>query len=104
MTTIEGVTAVLGLMPRWDAGLYFYGAVATASLFLILGNVAPYVKPDALSSSYYGYAGVIIAALFSNIAAMWLAVKVVYAGTNWISGLFYQYHTSNALSCFLGIY
>merc|ERR1712224_342334 len=69
-----------------------------------LQYTAKYVKVDDESPVYNSYAGVIIAILFSNLAAMYVAVMTVHAGMDWIKGLFFQYHNANALSCFLGIY
>jgi len=78
--------------------------VGFAGTYWALNYASQYVKPDSLTAVYYAYAGVIITTLFSNLAAMYVAVKTVSAGMDWTKGLFYQYHTSNALSCFLGIY
>jgi len=78
--------------------------IGIAGAYWALHYSSEYVKPDELTSTYYAFSGVIITTLFSNLASIYVAVKTVDAGMDFTRGLFNDYHTNNALSCFLGIY
>jgi len=78
--------------------------IGIAGAYWALHYSSEYVKPNELTYTYYAFSGVIITTLFSNLASIYVAVKTVDAGMDFTRGLFNDYHTNNALSCFLGIY
>lgn len=103
-TPIENTNSIEELQPSLSFPIQFVQTVSFAGMYWALNYASQYVRPDSLTAVFYAYAGVIITTLFSNLAAIYVATMTVHTGMNWVVGLFYQYHTSNALSCFLGIY
>merc|ERR1711865_32467 len=102
--TTETYNAVEVIQPTMDFAVAFYNTIGIAGAMWALHYSPEYVKPDRLTAVYYAYAGVIITTLFSNLAAIYVSTKTVAVGMDFTAGLFKDYHTANALSCFLGIY
>lgn len=89
MTTIENTNAIEMMQPNLSFAVQFMDITGFAGTFWVLQYASQYVKPDSLTAVFYAYAGVIITTLFSNLAAMYVAVKTVSAGMDWTVGLFY---------------
>ena len=97
-STLSNVGGILNLSTSLT------GVLGLAASFIIFHLGSSYINADALTPTFYAYAGTIVSMILTQLAAAYAIVQTIDASVHTTSGFFYLWRGGSFIGDYLGIF